>query len=104
MSCISAVSRPPEQVTMPRALSVVWVLLLAALATRGTFFWNDIVNPIVNVTTNPSSNPIMRQKENLGRTRSRGVDLDGVVHTSRDIQLSAGYELAAATVISYPVI
>jgi outer membrane receptor protein involved in Fe transport len=74
------------------------------LELRGTFFWNDIVNPIQNVTTNPNSNPIMRQKENLGRTRSRGVDLDGVVHVSRDLQLSAGYEFADATVVSYPVV
>jgi outer membrane receptor protein involved in Fe transport len=73
------------------------------LELRGTFFWNDIVNPIENVTTNPNSNPIMRMKENLGRTRSRGVDLDGVVHVGRDIQFSAGYEFAAATVVSYPV-
>lgn len=70
---------------------------------RGTFFWSDIVDPVQNVTINPTSNPVLRQKENLGRTRSRGVELDGVVHVSRDIQISAGYEFTGATVVNYTV-
>ena len=70
---------------------------------RGTFFWSDIVNPIENVTLDPKSNPIQRKKENLGRTRSRGVELDGVVHVAHDVQISAGYEFTDATVLSYPV-
>jgi iron complex outermembrane receptor protein len=45
---------------------------------------------------------IIRQKENLGRTRSRGIEIDGVVHLNRDIQISAGYEFTGATVVSYP--
>ena len=32
------------------------------------------------------------------------MDLDGVVHVTRDIQFSAGYEFADATVVSYPVV
>ena len=70
---------------------------------RGTFFWSDIVDPVENVTIDPTSNPVLRQKENLGRIRSRGVELDGVVHVSRDIQLSAGYEFTGATVVAYQV-
>ncbi len=70
---------------------------------RGTFFWSDIVDPVENVTTDPTSSPVMRQKENLGRIRSRGVELDGVVHVSRDIQISAGYEFTGASVVNYTV-
>jgi len=70
---------------------------------RGTFFWSDIVDPVENVTTNPTSSPVMRQKENLGRIRSRGVELDGVVHVSHEIQISAGYEFTGATVVNYSV-
>ena len=70
---------------------------------RGTFFWRDIVDPVENVTTNPTSSPVMRQKENLGRIRSRGVELDGVVHVSHEIQISAGYEFTGATVVNYSV-
>ena len=73
------------------------------LDLRGTFFWSDIVDPVENVTTNPTSSPVIRQKENLGRIRSRGVELDGVVHISRDVQISAGYDFTAATVVNYTV-
>ncbi len=73
------------------------------LDLRGTFFWSDIVDPVENVTINPTSSPVLRQKENLGRIRARGVELDGVVHVSRGIQISAGYEFTAATVVNYTV-
>ncbi len=73
------------------------------LDLRGTFFWSDIVDPVQNVTVNPTSNPVLRRKENVGRIRSRGVELDGVLHVNRDIQISAGYDFTAATVVNYTV-
>lgn len=73
------------------------------LELRGTFFWSDIVNPVQNVTLSSTPTLITREKENLGRTRSRGLEIDGVTHIGRDIQISAGYEYTAATVLSYPV-
>jgi outer membrane receptor protein involved in Fe transport len=80
------------------------------LDLRGTFFWSDIVDPDENVTlcadgiTPPcsASTPITRQRQNLGRTRSRGLELDGVVHVSKDIQISGGYDYTEATVVSVP--
>jgi len=72
------------------------------LDLRGTFFWSDIVDPVQNVTISQTSSLITREKENLGRIRSRGVEIDGVVHVKRDIQISAGYEFTAASVVSYP--
>src|SRR5580704_1767585 len=65
-------------------------MLQHKLDLRGTFFWSDIVDPVENVTTDPSSSPVLRQKENLGRIRSRGLEFDGVVHVNLDIQISAG--------------
>ncbi len=73
------------------------------LDLRGTFFWSDIVDPVQNVTINPNSNPVLREKENAGRIRSRGVELDGVVHVNRDIQFTAGYEFTGATIVNYTV-
>ena len=73
------------------------------LDLRGTFFWSDIVDPVENVTIDPTANPVLRQKQNLGRIRSRGVELDGVVHVNRDIQVSAGYVFTDATVVDYTV-
>jgi outer membrane receptor protein involved in Fe transport len=69
------------------------------LSLRGTFFWSDIVNPVENVTISQG----LAKKENLGRTRSRGVELDSVVKLTRDIQITAGYTYIGATVVSYPV-
>ena len=71
------------------------------LDLRGTFFWSDIVNPVENVTINPTASPVLRQKENLGRIRSRGVELDAIVHVNQQIQLTAGYEFTGATVVNY---
>ncbi len=73
------------------------------LDLRGTFFWSDIVDPVQNVTINPSSSPVLREKENVGRIRSRGVEIDGIVHISHDIQITAGYEFTAARVVNYIV-
>ena len=69
------------------------------LDVRGTFFWSDIVDPVENVTINQAQTQAM--KENLGRTRSRGVELDGLVRVTRDFQITAGYAYIGATVVSY---
>ena len=71
------------------------------LDLRGTFFWSDIVDPVENVTVNPKSSPILAEKENLGRTRSRGLELDGVVHLDHHVQISAGYAYTDATVVQF---
>jgi outer membrane receptor protein involved in Fe transport len=73
------------------------------LDVRGTFFWSDLVDPVENVTLDPASSPVLRQKQNLGRIRSRGLELDTSVRVSRDIQISAGYEFTGATVVNYAV-
>ena len=73
------------------------------LNLRGTFFWADLVDPVENVTIDPTASPVLRQKQNLGRIRSRGLELDGVVHVSNDVQISAGYQFTDATVVNYTV-
>src|SRR5581483_1918835 len=73
------------------------------LDLRGTFFWSDLVDPVENVTLDPAASPVLRQKQNLGRIRSRGLELDTSVHVSRDIQISAGYAFTDATVVNYTV-
>lgn len=70
------------------------------LDVRGTFFWSDIVDPVENVSTNQAGTQAM--KENLGRTRSRGVELDGIVRLTRAFQITASYAYIGATIVSYP--
>ncbi|MCU1298230.1 MAG: TonB-dependent receptor [Acidobacteriaceae bacterium] len=71
------------------------------LELRSTFFWSDIVDPDENVTLTITPSLITRERQNLGRTRSRGVELDGVVRLTQDIQVSAGFDFTDATVINY---
>ena len=68
---------------------------------RGTFFWSDVTDPIANVTLTVTPSLITRQRQNLGRTRSRGFDLDATFHLTRTLGLSAGYEFVNATVFSF---
>lgn len=72
------------------------------LDLRGTFFWSDIVDPVENVTLSTTAALITRERENLGRTRSRGVELDSVLHLHQYFEISAGFEYIDATVVSFP--
>ena len=76
--------------------------LSGKLDFRSTFFWSDIVNPIANVTLSSTPSLITRQRQNLGRTRSRGLELDGVAHLSSHVQVSGGYAFTDATVLQFP--
>jgi len=71
------------------------------LELRSTFFWSDIVDPDENVTLTTTPTLITRERQNLGRTRSRGLELDGVVRVTQSIQVSAGFDFTDATVINY---
>jgi len=68
---------------------------------RGTFFWSDVSDPIANVTLTVTPSLITRQRQNLGRTRSRGFDLDATLHLTRTLALTGGYEFVNATVLSF---
>lgn len=71
------------------------------LTGRGTFFWSDVTDPIANVTLSVTPSLITRQRQNLGRTRSRGVDLDASLHVTPTLELTSGYEFVNATVQSF---
>ena len=79
------------------------------LTLRGNFFWSDISNPVSNVTLcttqgPPPCNtaPVTRQRQNLGTTRSRGVELSGQATLPRHMQLAMAYILTQGTVVSAP--
>jgi outer membrane receptor protein involved in Fe transport len=44
----------------------------------------------------------MRTKQNLGRTRSRGIEMDTVLRAANHVQIAAGYSYTSSTVVSYP--
>ena len=66
--------------------------------SRATVFWADIVNPVTNVTLFSTPTLITRQRQNLGRIRSLGGELDGILYISNTLQLSAGYQFTHAYV------
>ena len=72
------------------------------LAVRGSFFWNEINRPVANVTLTTTPALITRQRQNLGRTRSRGLELEADARLNQDWKLSAGYLFADATVVKFP--
>jgi outer membrane receptor protein involved in Fe transport len=72
------------------------------LNLRGNFFWDDIVNSLANVPISTTPSLITQQRENLGRTRSRGLNLDAVARISSTIEVSGGYQFVDATVVQAP--
>jgi outer membrane receptor protein involved in Fe transport len=69
---------------------------------RGSFFWNDITRPVANVTLMTTPSLITRQRQNLGRTRSRGLDVQSDVNVTRRWNVSASYLFADAIVVDFP--
>lgn len=69
---------------------------------RGNFFWSDVTRPIANVTLNVTPDLITRQRQNLGRARSRGVELEADERLTNAVTLSGSYEYTDATVLSFP--
>jgi outer membrane receptor protein involved in Fe transport len=69
---------------------------------RGSFYWNDITRPVANVTLATTPILITRQRQNLGRTRSRGIELQADERLTRKWDVSGSYLFAAATVVEFP--
>ncbi len=72
------------------------------LVARGTFYWSEITRPIANVTLDVLPDLITRQRQNLGRTRSRGLELDAIARITNTLSISGGYEFADASVLRFP--
>ncbi|MFN2533500.1 MAG: TonB-dependent receptor, partial [Pyrinomonadaceae bacterium] len=69
---------------------------------RATLFWNGINRPVANVTLQTTPALITRQRQNLGRTRSRGLELQLETTYKRHFRFSSGYLFADATVVKFP--
>lgn len=69
---------------------------------RGTFFFNEIIDPVANVTISSTPTLITRQRQNLGRTRAPGFEIDATAHFTHDLSLSVGYQYVDAIVTSFP--
>ena len=72
------------------------------LNVRGTFFWSELTRPIANVTLSVTPALITRQRQNLGRTRSRGVEIEAEANITSTVTVSSGYQFVDATVLKFP--
>src|SRR5581483_11675331 len=73
------------------------------LAVRGTAFWNEIVNPVANLTLSVTPSLITRERANLGRTTSSGIELDSEWRATSRLTFNAGYQFDNAKVARFPV-
>lgn len=69
---------------------------------HAALFWNQIHQPIENVTLNTTPSLITEQRQNLGSTRSRGVEIEAEGRIWPQFTLSGGYQFVDATVLSFP--
>jgi outer membrane receptor protein involved in Fe transport len=72
------------------------------IAIRSSYFFTQVNRPIVAVTLNPNSSPILLRRQNLGQITSKGVSLDLEVAPRHWLSLDGGYQYAHATVTSGP--
>lgn len=72
------------------------------LTSRGVLFWMEVDRTVANVTLSAAPGLITRQRRNLGRTRSRGLEWEGTARLGDRWTLSGGYLLSDATVESAP--
>lgn len=79
-----------------------FALMNRRLTTHATFFWTEVVRPIANVTLRVAPGLITRQRQNLGRTRSRGLELETDALVSNRWSVSGGYLFVDATVMEFP--
>jgi outer membrane receptor protein involved in Fe transport len=68
------------------------------LALRATGFWNELDNPVTNVTIGTN----LRQKQNLGKARIRGVEASIDWHFARGWTVEGAYSSVDATVTEAP--
>jgi outer membrane receptor protein involved in Fe transport len=69
---------------------------------RGVAFASWIDDPIANATLTTTPDLITRERQNLGRTRSRGLEVDAETPVGPWFRVTAGYAWIDATVRSFP--
>ncbi|HEX4440598.1 MAG TPA: TonB-dependent receptor [Thermoanaerobaculia bacterium] len=80
-------------------LGIVWTPPGGRVLARGTLYWMDIADPVTSVTLSTTPSVITRQRQNLGRTRTRGAEVDVEAPVAMGVTVAAGYAFADATVV-----
>lgn len=78
------------------------------LVTRGrhtlrlTAFSAEVRDAVANVTLSSAPGLVTRERQNVGRTRSRGLEAEADLRLSARAVVTAGYALVDARVVSFP--
>ncbi len=67
---------------------------------RATFFWNDLNRPIANRTLSITPALITRRRENLGRLRSTGLEVEATLPV-RHFRFTGGYQFTHSIIESF---
>jgi outer membrane receptor protein involved in Fe transport len=78
------------------------LLLRGGRSLRLTAFSADVRDAVANVTVSSSPGLLTRQRRNVGRTRSRGLEAEAELRIASRGTLAAGYALTDARVTSFP--
>lgn len=70
--------------------------------SRLTGYWTETVNPITNFTLSVTPALITRERRNLGRTRSAGIEAEADFKVADHWSLTAGYLYSATKVLEAP--
>src|SRR6185503_6882026 len=68
----------------------------------GSAFWTETRDPVANVTVSVAPRLITRQRQNLGRARARGLELDADSRFGGRWSLGGGYAFTDGVVASFP--
>lgn len=91
----------PERATTGEA-GAIYTSPDRRLSARTVFFITDVTQPVANVTLSFTPSLITRQRQNLGRTRTRGLETEAEVRIRDDLVISGGYLFADARVKEFP--
>ena len=72
------------------------------VTSRLTGYYTEIINPISNFTVSVTPTLITRQRRNLGRTRSSGIEAEVEMKVTEQLRFSSGYLFADAIVKRAP--
>ena len=68
---------------------------------RASYFWTEVNRPVSTVLLAQTATTQTLQRQNLGQIRSRGLSLEGGTAAWQGLEVSAGYQLAVATVTRF---
>lgn len=77
-------------------------LLERKLVARASAFTTLVSDPVVSVTLATTPTIITRQRQNVGSTRSSGIELDAQFWPTSDLKLTASYLLVDSRITDFP--